>query len=522
MRAVDLRVGHRLGLGFGVVLLMMLGAAVLAIWQFERASALNRHLIEQDWVKAEATNLVNATTRDNARRNMELLLAADPAEHARVRARIDANRQAISAALARLDQLVVRPDARALLATIQVRRQAYVASFSDVQRRLADGQRDAATRMMLTETLPALDALQEPVAALNQLQRDLVMHGAEAVQKDLARATQLMVLLAGVAGVAGVFAARRITRSITQPIDQALQLAQRVAAGDLRGEVAVQRRDEIGQLLQALQGMNQNLRHIVGEVRTGSDAMSTATSQIAGGNQDLSQRTEEQASSLQQIAATLEELTDTVRHNDESARLATDVAAEAAQVAAHGGTVVADVVHTMEAIDASSHKIADIIGMIDSIAFQTNILALNAAVEAARAGEQGRGFAVVAAEVRSLAGRSATAAKEISTLIDASVGHVRAGCQQVDRAGQTMDEIVTRVRQVAEVMRELKTASAQQSQGLAQINAAMGQMDQVTQSNAALVEEAAAAAQSLAHQSRSLVETVDVFKLDRAPALALA
>jgi methyl-accepting chemotaxis protein len=269
--------------------------------------------------------------------------------------------------------------------------------------------------------------------------------------------------------------------------------------------------------------MNASLVRIVGEVRSGSESISLATSQIAAGNLDLSQRTEEQASSLQQTTVALGELTSTVRQSFEGGHHANKVAAGAAEVAVRGGAVVMQMVQTMEAIDASSRKIADIIGVIDGIAFQTNILALNAAVEAARAGEQGRGFAVVATEVRSLAGRSAEAAREIKKLIEDSVGNVTEGCKLVEQAGSTMDELVVSVRRVSDIMGELSAASQDQSTGIEQINDAMNQMDQVTQGNAALVEEAAAAAHSLEQQALVLVRSVDVFQLGGGKrALALA
>jgi methyl-accepting chemotaxis protein len=265
--------------------------------------------------------------------------------------------------------------------------------------------------------------------------------------------------------------------------------------------------------LQALQDMNNSLVNIVTQVRSGADSMATATSQIAAGNLDLSSRTEEQASALEQTAASMHELSSTVKRNFESGKHASELADSASQVAVKGGTVMGQVVHTMEAINASSKKIADIIGVIDGIAFQTNILALNAAVEAARAGEQGRGFAVVASEVRSLAGRSASAAKEIKDLIGASVTNVSEGCKLVEQAGSTMDEIVVGVQRVADIIGEIRSSSQDQSSGIDQINQAIGQMEQVTQQNASLVEEAAAAAQSLEHQANTLVHSVSFFKL---------
>jgi methyl-accepting chemotaxis protein len=323
----------------------------------------------------------------------------------------------------------------------------------------------------------------------------------------------LLLVLGAFGLVVGVVFSYWMTKAITRPIHEAVRMAKTVASGDLTGQVTARSKDEAGELLTALQGMNDSLVNIVHQVRNGADSMATATSQIAAGNMDLSSRTEEQASALEQTAASMEELADNVKQNFESGRHANELADAAADVAVRGGTVVAQVVHTMEAINTSSSKIADIIGLIDGIAFQTNILALNAAVEAARAGEQGRGFAVVASEVRSLAGRSAAAAKEIKDLIGASVANVTEGCKLVEQAGSTMDEIVVGVRRVADLMREVTVASQDQTSGIEQVNQAVGQMDQVTQQNAALVEEAAAAAQSLEQQAQSLLHTVSVFHL---------
>jgi methyl-accepting chemotaxis protein len=305
-----------------------------------------------------------------------------------------------------------------------------------------------------------------------------------------------------------------ISKSITRPLDEAVKIAQTVAAGDLSSRIVVSSKDETGQLMQALKDMNDSLVGIVSKVRSGTDTIATASSQISAGNHDLSSRTEEQASSLEETAASMEELTSTVKQNAENARQANQLAVTASSVAVKGGSVVAEVVGTMGAINASSRKIVDIIGVIDGIAFQTNILALNAAVEAARAGEQGRGFAVVAAEVRNLAQRSAAAAKEIKVLIDDSVGKVEEGGKQVAQAGQTMDEIVDSVKRVTDIMAEITAASQEQTSGIEQINQAITQMDQVTQQNAALVEEAAAAAQSLQEQAGGLSQVVSVFKLD--------
>ena len=311
----------------------------------------------------------------------------------------------------------------------------------------------------------------------------------------------------------GALLALAITRSIVGPIDQAVQLADKVARGDLTSVVDTSGNDEPAHLLGALAKMNDSLIGIVGQVRASSDSIATGSNQIATGNADLSQRTEEQASNLQQTAASMEELTATVQTNATTARQAAELAGTASAAALRGGSVVSQVVGTMDAITGSSKKIADIIGVIDGIAFQTNILALNAAVEAARAGEQGRGFAVVASEVRSLAQRSAQAAKEIKGLITESVERVEAGSAQVGEAGRAMDDIVAQVRRVNDLIAEISSATQEQTQGIGQVGDAVSQLDQVTQQNAALVEESAAAAESLSQQAARLVDAVSIFTL---------
>jgi methyl-accepting chemotaxis protein len=307
--------------------------------------------------------------------------------------------------------------------------------------------------------------------------------------------------------------------SITRPLAEAVGVAQRVATGDLTAHIQSTAKDEIGILMRALKEMNDNLLKIVGQVKIGTDTIATASGQIAVGNQDLSSRTEQQAGSLEETAASMEELTSTVKQNADNARQANELAVSASEVAIKGGTVVSQVVETMGAINDSSKKIVDIISVIDGIAFQTNILALNAAVEAARAGEQGRGFAVVASEVRSLAQRSAAAAKEIKTLIGDSVEKVDVGAKLVDNAGETMQEIVASITRVTDIMNEITAATQEQTSGIEQINQAISQMDQVTQQNAALVEEAAAASEAMQDQASKLAQVVSVFKLDgRQPA----
>ena len=336
-----------------------------------------------------------------------------------------------------------------------------------------------------------------------------------AASADAKRSALMFVFIGVLASAALVAASLLIARRLVRPVERAVQAAEQIAAGDLTFEIGIEAegKDETAQLLQALSGMKDNLAAIVGGVRGNADGVATASAQIAQGNQDLSQRTEEQASALEETAASMEELSSTVKQNADNARQANQLALSASGVAVKGGEVVGQVVDTMKGINDSSKKIADIISVIDGIAFQTNILALNAAVEAARAGEQGRGFAVVASEVRNLAGRSAEAAKEIKSLITASVERVEQGTTLVDQAGVTMSEVVASIKRVTDIMGEISAASSEQSAGVAQVGEAVSQMDQATQQNAALVEESAAAAESLKGQAQQLVQAVAVFKL---------
>ena len=318
--------------------------------------------------------------------------------------------------------------------------------------------------------------------------------------------------------VVGMLLASALVRSITRPLQRAVELTDRIAGGDLTASAHDERKDELGHLLRSLTAMAARLRGVVGDVRLGVESVSSASTQIALGNQDLSARTEQTAANLQQTAASMEQLTSTVTQSADTARQANQLAGTAAQAAARGGEVVGQVVASMEHITSSSRQIADIIGVIDSIAFQTNILALNAAVEAARAGEQGRGFAVVASEVRSLAGRSAEAAKEIKALIDASVQNVQAGSQQVAQAGSSMTDIVSRVQRVSDLIGEITAAATEQRDGIAQVNQAVANLDQMTQQNAALVEESTAAATSMRDQAQHLAQVVSVFNVGAATA----
>ncbi len=343
---------------------------------------------------------------------------------------------------------------------------------------------------------------------------------AELSSRAESNASKLVTVLLAIGGVVllmGISFSIVLTRSITRPLDEAVQIAKRVAAGELTHREADTGNDEISELLNALKEMNDNLFNIVSEVRQGTDAIAIASGEISTGNSDLSSRTETQAGALEETASSMEEITATVRHNADNARQANGLVTSASNFAIKGGEEVGKVVDTMNSIKESSRKIVDIISVIDGIAFQTNILALNAAVEAARAGEQGRGFAVVASEVRNLAQRSASAAKEIKTLIGDSVEKVESGGKLVDAAGKTMTEIVTSVKHVADIMSEITAAGQEQSAGIEEVNRAITQMDEMTQQNAALVEQAAAAAESMEEQAENLARAVSAFKLGTQP-----
>ncbi|NML14840.1 methyl-accepting chemotaxis protein [Azohydromonas caseinilytica] len=509
-----LRLGSRLGMGFAAVLVLMLGIVVTALVNLNKVGAASDRAIEVDWVKSEATATLNAYTRANARRTMELFFAKDEADLQRIKQHIASNKQKVSESLETMDRLAYTDQGKAIIGRIKEYRAAYVASFTKVEQLLGKGQRDEASALLTAETLPAIDRLQNEVEVFSELQKGLMAASNEQVTGDISSARVEILVLGVIALVVGAGFAWWLTRTITAPILQAVKVAKTVAAGDLTSRVQVTRQDETGELLQALDTMNHSLQDIVARVRQSSDSIATGSQQIATGNADLSQRTEEQASNLQQTAASMEQLTSTVKHNADTAAQATQLAHSASHAAAEGGAVMTRVVSTMEEISAGSRKIADIIGVIDGIAFQTNILALNAAVEAARAGEQGRGFAVVAGEVRSLAQRSAEAAKEIKSLIGSSVQKVETGSHLVDDAGRTMHEIVSQVRRVSDLINEIAAASTEQSQGINQVGDAVSQLDQVTQQNAALVEQSAAAAESLNQQAARLAQVVHGFKLD--------
>ncbi|MDN4053092.1 methyl-accepting chemotaxis protein [Massilia sp. YIM B02763] len=522
MKIANLKIGTRLTMGFGflcVALVFMVGQGTVMLGRINEGTDT---IVNKRLPRVDLSNRLQKEVTDVALALRNMMLNDDAADRARQHEEIASSRREIDVLLGELDKTLTSEQGREILRRQQESQEKYTSRAQELLKLVEAGDDAGARAYLAKELRPVLAAYLVAIGEQIKMQKDLSAADAEAAAKLYQETRMFMVVLGlvvlALAGAIGWW----ITRSITHPLKNALDVATAVAAGDLTTKVEVSSTCEVGQLLGALKTMNENLVATVTTVRTGTDAIATASSQVSAGNQDLSARTEQQASSLEETASSMEELTGTVRQNADNARQANTLAETASGVATRGGEVIAEVVDTMAQIHAASGKITDIISVIDGLAFQTNLLALNAAVEAARAGEQGRGFAVVAGEVRNLAQRSAAAAKEIKTLIDDSSGKVEAGTRLVQQAGTTMTDIVDSVRRVTDILGEISSASQEQSAGIEQVNQAITQMDDVTQQNAALVEEAAAASQALQEQASRLAEAVAVFKLDGASVQAAA
>jgi methyl-accepting chemotaxis protein len=513
MNLNNLRIGLRLGGGFGVVLALLALIMAIGIWNLEgvagatrqmMAAPLTKERLTDEWFRSVAVGLVRARA---------VAKATDPNLESLFTDEVKTSTARGTEIAKSLNALPMSDEEKKLLDEVTDKRKAYIAARDQLMSQKRAGQPDDANRTYDEAFVPASLAYVAKMKAFLDYQHTQIDDSAQRIDVAAVRARWQLVVISTTALLFGAIFAWLLTRSITTPIAKAVRVADLVAKGDLSNDVVVDGQDELARLMRSLGSMTSNLRALVGQVRHSTDSIGTASSEIATGNQDLSARTEQTASNLQETASSMEQLTSAVRQSADSATQANQLAASAAEVAARGGSVVSEVVATMDDINASSKKIADIIGVIDGIAFQTNILALNAAVEAARAGEQGRGFAVVASEVRSLAQRSAEAAKEIKGLIGTSVGRVEDGSRLVSAAGKTMSEIVVSVQRVSDIIGEISAGASEQRDGISQVNVAVNNLDQMTQQNAALVEESAAAAQSLREQAARLSEVVGSFRL---------
>ncbi len=510
----NMNIGKRLGAVFTLVLGLTLVIAIASIWRLQLIADATNAMMAVPLAKERLMSEWHTQTFAAVRRTAAIVKSNDMslAEFFKADGAKTSGRS--SALIKQIEPLLEGEEERALFKHIGELRTAYTKAKDKAIKARTDGDQEGAERVLAQEYMPAADAYEGKLAELVKLQQSRIDAIAAGIKADNIRSERMIGILAMLAVALGALASWLLTRGIVRPIREAVLVAETVASGDLTRRIDATSRDETGALLRALRHMNDSLVTIVTDVRGGTDTIACASSEIAAGNLDLSARTEQQAASLEETCASMEQITGTVRQNADNARQANQLAITASNIAVEGGSVVGQVITTMGSINESSRKIVDIIGVIDGIAFQTNILALNAAVEAARAGEQGRGFAVVASEVRNLAQRSAAAAKEIKVLIGDSVDKVDMGAKLVDQAGATMEQVVESIRRVTDIMGEITHATREQTDGIEQVNQAIGLMDEATQQNAALVEESAAAAGAMQEQAAKLAQAVGVFKLD--------
>lgn len=509
----NIRIGVRLGVAFGFILLLLV---IVALTGFNRVQSLGETadtLAGSRYQKAAAATNLRYYSTDLSRLVRNVVLADAPDRKAAFKNDYDKVNDKITATVDQVDAMLKAPRSRELITLIRSSGSQYLAFSDDVVALGMAGKRDEATQLLLGPRYQTQVDYLKAISELVSFQEQQMQQARSAAEEERNAATVLLTSLSAAAVLLAAAAAWLITRSITRPLNVTLAAAQRIARGDLSQAVPISGRDETGMLLTAVAEMQDSLAQTVSTVRRNAESVAAASLQIAQGNSDLSQRTEEQASALEQTAATMSELSVTVRNNADNARQAAQLAVNVREVARQGNEVTADISGTMKSIGESSGRIADITSVIDSIAFQTNILALNAAVEAARAGEQGRGFAVVAGEVRTLASRSATAAGEIRQLIEANSASVRAGSTLASRSVTTMAEIASSVGQLSDTVEEITAASAEQARGIEQVGIAVTEMDGATQQNASLVEESASASQSLREQASLLLQSVSVFTL---------
>ncbi|MGF6970412.1 methyl-accepting chemotaxis protein [Paraburkholderia sp. WC7.3g] len=525
MRLNNMKIGARLALAFAVTLLLTFALAAVSLSGLsgfnQDVNNVTRSRMPVLWDLHKLLEI----TRGQAVMERDALAALAGNQSEVVSGNLQSignGHDIVSKAVEEIQQLLDTDQGKELWANVASARQAYLSDRAAVIAQIKAGDAEGARQKLLSEQVPLENQYLGAVQALIDYVGNQVATEHDASSASYANARLLVLVLAALALAVGGACALLVTRSIVRPLHVAVDAAEKVAQGNLATRIDADGRDETGQLLRSLRSMTESLSNTVGEIRMGAESVMTGARQIAQGNIDLSSRTEEQAASLQETAASMEELTATVKQNSENARQASGLADSAHAVAKEGSAIVGEVVGTMAGIEESAGKIAEITGVIEGIAFQTNILALNAAVEAARAGEQGRGFAVVASEVRSLAQRSSVAAKEIKELIETSGSRVQAGTDLVARAGETMDKVGTAIQRVTDIMGEIASASSEQSRGIEQVHQAISQMDQVTQQNAALVEEAAAGAGSLEDQAKQLRAAVAVFRTAQADIAAPA